>query len=53
MIRWYEEGKIELYNLAQDIEEQNDLVEEMPEIANRLEDLLDIWLNQVKAQMNE
>ena len=51
LIEYYEDGKLELYNLANDIGEESDLVSEMPEKATELRTLLHDWLNEVDAQM--
>lgn len=47
----YEEGQTELYNLADDIEEQHDLVSVYPERAIELRIKLMEWLKSVDAQM--
>jgi arylsulfatase A-like enzyme len=51
LIRFYEEGVSELYNLAEDIGESDNLVEKYPEKAAELEQKLDKWLEQMDAQM--
>jgi len=56
LIEWYEqtllgeENQINLYNLAEDIGEENDLSEEMPELATRLREKLHAWQKEVGAQ---
>jgi len=56
LIEWYEqtllgeESQINLYNLAEDIGEENDLAEEMPELAARLREKLHTWQKKVGAQ---
>ena len=51
LIRFYEEGRSELYNLAEDMGESKDLAGEFPEKALELAKKLDAWLGEVKAQM--
>ena len=51
MIEYYEDGHIELYNLAQDLGEQHDLAREEPEIAQRLQRRLHDYLDRMDAQM--
>ncbi len=57
LIEWYENflldrnHQVELYNLARDIGEQQNLAEEMPEKADELRDMLHQWRREVGAQM--
>jgi arylsulfatase A-like enzyme len=51
LIRFYEEEISELYNLAGDIGESNNLIERYPDKAGELEKKLDDWLKEVDAQM--
>ena len=51
LIRWYEDGATELYNLANDDGERYDLSELDPDRAARLEGTLDKWLHDVGANM--
>lgn len=57
LIEWYEptltdsSGQIELYNLAEDISETNNLAEKMPGKAVELRTLLHEWREKVNAQM--
>lgn len=51
LIRFYETGKEELYNLSSDISEKNDLAESRPEKRKELSARLDSWLKEVGAQM--
>ena len=56
LIEWFEqtllgeENQINLYNLAEDIGEENDLSKEMPELAARLREKLHAWRKNVGAQ---
>jgi len=51
LIRFYETGREELYDLDIDASEQSDKATERPEIRKRLGDGLDAWLRAVGAQM--
>jgi arylsulfatase A len=57
LIEWFDEticgpGKtFELYNLKQDIGEQNNLAKQRPEKTTELREMLSAWRNEVKAQM--
>ncbi|MFT5522495.1 MAG: arylsulfatase A [Pirellulaceae bacterium] len=50
LVRFYGSGNVELYNLAEDISEKNDLAAQMPDIANRLNDKLSVWLKDTGAK---
>ena len=51
LIRWYEDGATELYNLGNDAAERYDLSELVPDRAANLAKTLDKWLNEVGANM--
>ncbi len=51
LIEWYEDGRIELYNLAADMGEQKDLAGESPADVERLRGRLARWRESVAAQM--
>jgi arylsulfatase A-like enzyme len=51
LIRFDEDKHLELYNLAADIGEKNDLAEKDPARAHEMENVLDGWLKSVDAQM--
>lgn len=51
LIEFYEHGRWELFNLAKDVRETRNLVEDEPEIARRLGKKLDDWRIAVGAQM--
>ncbi|WP_460953454.1 sulfatase [Spirosoma litoris] len=53
LVELYETGKHELYNLADDIAERNDLSASLPEKTKELADLLKKWRSEVKANMPE
>jgi hypothetical protein len=51
LIEWYEDGKVELFNLKENIGETKDLSKEMPEKAAQLKKMLEEWRKSVGAQM--
>ncbi len=51
LIEWFEDGHVELYNLAEDIGEMKDLVEQMPEKTEELRGKLETWREEVDARM--
>ncbi len=51
LIRWYETGKEELYNLDNDISESIDLAKRNPSKTAKLSEKLDNWLLEVNARM--
>ena len=50
LIKWYEDDRLELYNLKEDIGEKNNLVDKKPELAGKLHKLLNEWLKKVDAK---
>ncbi|MEX0936278.1 MAG: sulfatase [Pirellulales bacterium] len=51
LIERFDDGALELYNLAEDIGEQQNLAGERPELAADLQDQLATWHNSVGARM--
>ena len=51
LIEYFEDGRLELYNLAEDLGERNNLATKMPERARELHDKLVAWREQVGARM--
>ncbi len=51
LIEFFEDGKLELYNLKEDVGESNDLSQQLPEAASALKQDLAAWRAQVNAQM--
>ena len=51
LVEWFEDGTVELYDLANDISERRDLVDERPEEAARLLSELRRWREEVGANM--
>jgi arylsulfatase A len=50
LVEFFEDGRVELYHLAEDIGERRDLAREMPERAAGLRGRLDAWRERVGAQ---
>jgi len=51
LIEFYEDNRVELYNLKDDIGEKNDLADRMPEKAKQLREMLGAWRKDVDAKM--
>lgn len=51
LIRNYDDGSVELYDLETDISEKRNLAKKEPQVAKKLEQKLANWLKDVKAQM--
>ena len=51
LIKRYDGGKRELYNLAGDLSETEDLAEDMPEMVRRLDERLAAWLKSTGAKL--
>jgi arylsulfatase A-like enzyme len=51
LLHFFEDNRFELYNLKDDISEENDLASKMPEKVAELRSLLSKWLNEVGAKM--
>ena len=49
LIKFFEDGRVELYNLRDDVGENRDLSESLPEIAARLKQMLSRWRLDVNA----
>jgi len=50
LIEWMEDQRVELYDLSQDLSEQNDLANSRPEITDRLKQELNHWQQAVGVQ---
>lgn len=50
LIHWMEHDKIELFNLSEDLSEQNNVAAQHPEIVNRLRSKLSAWQADVGAK---
>ena len=51
LIEFYEDNRVELYNLRDDLGEQNDLAARMPDKAAELRKMLHLWRSEVGARM--
>jgi hypothetical protein len=50
LLEYYEDHKVELYNLAEDLGERNNLAEGRPNVLKQMRDQLSVWREQVNAQ---
>ena len=53
LLDFYEEGRIELYNLRKDISEENNIAESEPEITKKLLKMIRDWRNEIDAYMGK
>jgi uncharacterized sulfatase len=53
LIEFFEDGRVELYNLVEDISEENNLAETKPELAEELQQDLAAWRESVNAVIPE
>lgn len=51
LIEFFEDGKLELYNLKEDVGESNDLSQKLPDVTSALRQDLAAWRARVNAQM--
>ena len=51
LIHWYKDGKNELYNIAEDIGENQNLASQHPDLVKRLSKKLGNYLKSVNAQL--
>jgi len=51
LIRYYETGKQELFNLKNDMSEENDVADSRPDTVKRLATMLDEWLKDTGAKL--
>lgn len=51
LIKFYDNGETELYDLSKDISEKHNLTSEQPQLANQLKQQFDQWLKDVDASM--
>ncbi len=51
LVRYYEDGRLALFDLSKDLQEQNDLAAKRPDDVKALQAALDAWLTTVKAQL--
>jgi arylsulfatase A-like enzyme len=53
LIEFFEDGRLELYNLREDIGEEHNLADAQPQVATRLHDMLRAWRDDVEAKIPE
>lgn len=53
LLEYFEDGRLELYNLQSDLGEMENLAQSRPRLAQRLREKLDTWRKRVDAQLPE
>lgn len=53
LIEFFEDNRIELYHLREDISEENDLSETLPDLARKMQQMLANWRDSVEAILPE
>ncbi|MFQ6039548.1 MAG: sulfatase [Candidatus Poribacteria bacterium] len=53
LIEFFEDGRVELYNLREDVSEEHDIAKDRPDITKRLKGMLDDWRKKVEAKIPE
>lgn len=51
LIEFFEDGRLELYNLHEDLEERHNLAEKLPSVAKELQERLEAWRASVEAKI--
>jgi arylsulfatase A-like enzyme len=51
LLEYFEDGRLELYNLADDVSEEHELSASQPDVARRLRSQLRAWRRRVDAPM--
>ncbi|HEX7446929.1 MAG TPA: hypothetical protein VF306_05245 [Pirellulales bacterium] len=51
LIEWFEDGRVELYNVREDLSEWHDLAGSMPDRVDQMRELLHGWRKEVAAAM--
>ncbi len=51
LIEFFDDGRVELYNLANDLSEQNDLAAKMPQRVEQMHEQLKAWRKSVSAKL--
>jgi arylsulfatase A len=53
MIEWYEDGKLELFDLSKDESETTNLAVQFPQLVNDMKEALEKWRKDMRARMTE
>jgi arylsulfatase A len=53
LIEWYEDGKLELFDLIKDESEKNNLAAQFPQLVTDMKTALDTWRKETGAKMTE
>jgi len=51
LVEWYDENRIELFNISKDIKEEHNIAEQNPEKAKELHELLVNWKKEISAKV--
>jgi hypothetical protein len=51
LIEFFEDGRLELYNLRDDISEEHNLADELPDVTTRLHQMLVAWRERIEAKI--
>ena len=51
LIEFFEDGRLELYNLRADISEEHNLADELPDVTKRLHQMLAAWRERIEAKI--
>ncbi len=51
LLEFFEDGRVELYNLVEDLEQEENLAGEMPQLTDHMKRLLHDWRKSVEAKM--
>jgi arylsulfatase A-like enzyme len=53
LIEFFEDGRVELYDLQEDVSEERDIAKDRPDITKRLKGMLTDWREKVEAKIPE
>jgi hypothetical protein len=51
LIEFFEDGRLELYNVREDVGEEHDLLDERPALAQQMMDILVDWRQTIEAKI--
>jgi arylsulfatase A-like enzyme len=53
LIEFFEDGRLELYNLREDVSEKHNIAKDKPDITQKLKEMLVDWREKVEAKIPE
>ena len=53
LIEFFEDGRVELYNLREDVSEEDNIAKDKPDITQKLKEMLVDWREKVEAKIPE